>query len=84
MHALRHSGFAALRRGGLVLAALALFGLSGCVAYPAGPYGYSDGGYYAPAPAYVYAPPPVVGGVYLGGWGGGWGGGGGWHGHPWR
>jgi hypothetical protein len=44
----------------LLVAAVGL-GLSGCVAYPAGPYGY---GYY---PAY-YGPP--VAGVYVGG--GGW------------
>jgi hypothetical protein len=80
MHAMRHSGFAAVRRGGVVLAALALLGLAGCVAYPADYYGYG-GGYYAPAPAYAYAP-PVVGPVYIGG-GCCWGGWGGWHGH-WR
>jgi hypothetical protein len=59
-------------------AALALLALSGCVAYPAEPYGYGGGyggGYYA-APPVVVAPAPY----YYGGWG--YGGGGGWgHGH---
>lgn len=49
----------------IVLVALAL---SGCVAYPAGGYGYAPGYYGAPA---VVVPGPVVVG---GGWGGGWGG----------
>jgi hypothetical protein len=47
----------------LLVAAVAL-GLSGCVAYPAGPYGYGYG--YAP---YYYGP-PVAGTVVVGG--GGW------------
>ena len=56
----------------------ALLALSGCVAYPAGPY-YGNGyGYgYGYAPGY-YAAPPVAGRVYIGG--GGWG----WHHHYWR
>ena len=62
------------------LAPLAVLGmvvaLSGCVAYPAGPY--AEGPYYAaPAPA-VVLPPVYVGGGW--GWGGGWGHGGGYGG----
>lgn len=45
----------------MLVAAVAL-GLSGCVAYPAGPYGYS-------AYPYYYGP-PVAGAVFIGG---GWG-----------
>jgi len=70
------------------LAALALLGLGGCVAYPAygpgyaggyyAPGAYYDGGYapgYAYGPGYAYAPAVVIGG------GGYYGGGGGWNGH---
>jgi len=57
----------------IVALALAGMSLSGCVVYP-NSYGYGyGGGYYAPV--YV-APPPVYGGVVIGG---GWG----W-GHGWR
>ncbi len=79
--------FASRRRRLLLpLAAVALLGLSGCVAYPAAPgYAYDGGGYYAPG--YYYAPyapyaPPVV--VDFGWWGGGhWDGGGRWGGGHW-
>ncbi len=51
-------------------AAIGLLALSGCVAYPApGYYGYGYG-----APAYVAAPPVVIGVGGGGWWGGrGWG-----------
>ncbi len=55
------------------IAALALTAatLSGSVYYPSNRYAYGyDGGYYAPAPAVVVAPAPIVVGGY---WGGGWG-----------
>jgi hypothetical protein len=68
------------RRWLLAAAAVAAFGLSGCVAYPYD--GYYGGGTYPGYPAYAYAPPPVVGGVVIGG-GCCWGGWGWWHG-GWR
>jgi hypothetical protein len=55
----------------LIIAALAVAGLAGCVAVPAPYYGGGGGGYY-PAPAVavgVYSPP-----VYFGGYGGRYGG----------
>lgn len=62
------------RFGAMFALALAATALSGCVYYP-GQYAYNGygRGYYAPAPAVVVAPAPVV----VGGW---WGWGGGWHG----
>lgn len=61
--------YQSVRRLLVPAALLGLLALSGCVAYPAGPYG----GYaYGPAPVYV-APPPVVVGVGGGWWGGRWG-----------
>ncbi len=72
----------AMKRGlrGLgALAVLTLAGamLSGCVYYPNG-YGYNTGYYGRPyAPAYVYAPPVVLGFGDGDGWGDG-GDGGGW------
>ncbi len=73
--------FRPLRRLLAATAALALFALSGCVAYPGYGYpGYPGGYAYAPAPVAVYAPPIVVGGgCCWGGWHGG-----GWHGGGWR
>jgi hypothetical protein len=57
-----------------VAVALGLLALGGCVAYPAEPYGYYGGGYYA-APPVVVAPAPYW-------WG--WGDGHGWNGHGGR
>jgi len=58
----------------VLLAALAL---SGCVAYPAGGYGYGYAPGYYPAPAVVVPGPIIVGGGWGGGYGhGGWGHGG--------
>ncbi len=61
-----------LCRAALPAALLVLFGLSGCVAYPAP--GYPGGYAYAPAPVYVAPAPVVVGGC----WGCGF------RGHGWR
>jgi len=58
----------------IILAVGSLLALSGCVAYPAQPYGYGygeGGGYYAPAPPVVVVPPPYYGGYGGYGWGGG-------------
>jgi len=63
-----------------ILTATALLALSGCYAYPYGPYGYGPA--YGPAYAgpVVAVPAPSI---YVGGgWGHGWGGGG--YGHGWR
>ncbi len=49
----------------LAIAAAALLAFGGCVVAPA-PYGYPAYGY---APAYVAAPPVVVGWGWHGGWG---------------
>ncbi len=69
--------------GAAVALALTAAALSGCVYYPNSyASGYGGGGYYAPAPAVVVAPAPVVVGGYWG-WGGGWGRGWG-HGGRWR
>lgn len=55
----------------LVLLLAVAFGAAGCVAYPAGPYGYHGGGWRGHAPAYAYAAPR--GGYDGWGHGGGWG-----------
>ncbi len=59
------------RRTGWLVVLVASAALGGCVAYPAGPYGYEypayGGGYYAPSYGYASG-----GYVALGG-GGGWG-----------
>ncbi|MFC0387354.1 hypothetical protein [Muricoccus vinaceus] len=57
--------------------------LAGCVAYPAGPYGYGHGGGYR---SYAYSAPAHGGRGYGGGYGGGgYGGGHGYGGHGgWR
>ena len=57
-----------MRKGILIVAALAAAGLGGCIAVPVagpgpGPY-YGDTGYYYPAPAVgvgIYAPPAYYG-----------------------
>jgi hypothetical protein len=64
--------------GTAVALALTAAALSGCVYYPNSYASGYGGGYYAPAPAVVVAPAPVVVGGYWG-WGGGWHGGGHWH-----
>ena len=70
---LRGMKFRKASLGAVAALALAAASLGGCVVYPSG-YAYNSYGYggYGYAPPVYVAPPPVFGGIFIGG-GGGWG-----------